>query len=36
MNTSYTFLYYKASGMTDFAKLVDITDYPDFCLTPKE
>lgn len=35
MNTSYTFLYYKASGMSNFAKLVDITDYPDFLPDPE-
>lgn len=34
MNTSLTFLMYKASGST-YEKLVDIKDYPDFLAAPE-
>lgn len=35
-STSLTFLYYKTSIMADFAKLVDITSYPDIYNKPEK
>jgi len=34
MTTAYTFLYYKTSAMSAFAKLVDLTSYPNFRSKP--
>ena len=35
LSTIYTFLMHKASGQEDYAKLVDITDFPDLRPAPE-